>query len=487
MTPTTRIARLVLRFRTWRAGWTWRAFALALPALLALLGVAGVIGTCLSRSAREQEIRYLSEGKAALEAKNYGRAKSCFERLLPTTAGDDEVTYLLALAAEGGGDTLRAGTLMRGLASADGPGYALAHYWWARRLLAAPPSPAVRAAAERHLLLALNGDIDEPNAHEHVHGLLGVQYLSQGRLADAEPHLLKAVSRLPAFRIPLARVYLAQKNAPRARQEAELAARFYSGLAKQDLSNVSARLAWADALTFLEDFSAALKVLADGLQAAPADVYRLAQAKVYASWFDHRKATGGATPGELLVLLDKGLALDPANLDLLDRLLTHLSLNAADTAPAREVLLKLLAADGTPTARVHFALAVEARLRNHAADEVRHLELAYKLDPNTPLVANNLAWVLSNATAPDLPRAAALAELAVRQAPDVPSFRDTRGRIYLGLGRWAEAVADLELVLRKAPGTDGLHAALAVGYENLGQTTTAAEHRRLADQKNAHP
>jgi Tfp pilus assembly protein PilF len=130
---------------------------------------------------------------------------------------------------------------------------------------------------------------------------------------------------------------------------------------------------------------------------------------------------------------------------------------------------------------VHFALAVDAQLRGDAAAAKLHLEMAFAADPKAGAVANGLAHVLSQPPNPDLPRALATVNLALERAPTDPHFLDTRGHIYLGMGRWKDAAADLEAVLTRVPDAPSVHAALATAYENLGQHKLAAEHRRQAD------
>ena len=87
----------------------------------------------------------------------------------------------------------------------------------------------------------------------------------------------------------------------RARREAELTVNFFRARAKTDLTNHQARLTWADAVTFLEDFPAAVAILEEGFAATRLPAYRAALARVYVSWYDARKPEKGArqrrTPG----------------------------------------------------------------------------------------------------------------------------------------------------------------------------------------------
>jgi len=83
---------------------------------------------------------------------------------------------------------------------------------------------------------------------------------------------------------------------------------------------------------------------------------------------------------------------------------------------------------------------------------------------------------------PDLPQALAIAQLLVEKFPDQPHFRDTRGQVLVKLGRWDDAVKDLEYALPRLNDKSATHTALAQVYENLGLRDLAAEHERLAKE-----
>src|SRR5262249_58618903 len=121
--------------------------------------------------------------------------------------------------------------------------------------------------------------------------------------------------------------------------------------------------------------------------------------------------------------------------------------------------------------------------RGQPAEARVDLEQAFKLAPDLPAVANNLAWLLANDSRPDLPRALELVNVALKHSPKELNFRDTRGRILAKLGRWQEALEDLEAALPGSPNNPGLHRALADAYEHLGDPAMAAKHRGLAEEK----
>jgi tetratricopeptide (TPR) repeat protein len=456
---------------------------LLLPGLPALLAGAGlVVLTALSvfTPAGQLEARYLEAGKSALKSRDYAASLTCFERLAPGSAERPEVLYGLALTAEALGQPARAAALMGDLAPADGRGYGPAHLWRARRLLQDPGDPAAaRAAAASHLLRALDGDLEDRDA---AHGLLGEVYLADGRPDKAEPHLAQAVRTRPQLHMRLAELYARRGNKDRAASEAKLAVSYYRGRARGDLRDHVARVRWADALAFLEEFPEAAAVLDEGRDATGEPVYRAALAGVYLAWSDALARDPKAGAGDRLRLVEHGLGYDPAHPGLLDRLLALTRTDGPDADRARATL-RNLAATGQAPATAHFALGLDAWQRGRTEEARVHWERAYELAPQTPSIANNLAWLLAESKTPDLPRALRLADLALERAPNTPGFRDTRGRILARMGRWKDALPDLEAAVAADPASPDLHQVLADVYRHLGLTDMADEHQRLAGAK----
>jgi len=142
--------------------------------------------------------------------------------------------------------------------------------------------------------------------------------------------------------------------------------------------------------------------------------------------------------------------------------------------------LRSLLTQGQGNAGAHFALGLDAWVRGDTDAARIHLEQAARLAPTGPAIANNLAWVLAHGPNPDLSRALSLVELALDRQPRDPQYRGTRGSILVRLGRWKDALPDLETALTKDPNDRDLHGDLAVVYERLGLPDMAAGHREHA-------
>ena len=109
------------------------------------------------------------------------------------------------------------------------------------------------------------------------------------------------------------------------------------------------------------------------------------------------------------------------------------------------------------------------------------MALAFKAAPQMPYVANNMAMLLTLDTPPDLDQALAIIQSVLTNSPGNPGFRDTRGKILLKLGRYQEAITDLEFALPSLKSANSTHKALAEAYQALGLSLLAEEHLRLAE------
>jgi cellulose synthase operon protein C len=106
----------------------------------------------------------------------------------------------------------------------------------------------------------------------------------------------------------------------------------------------------------------------------------------------------------------------------------------------------------------------------------RSLELA----PNNPVALNNMAFYLLKSQ--DAKQALAMAQSAVKQAPEVASFHDTLARVQLALGNKQQALATQLKAIDLSPRSDDLRLELARIYlANNDKSKTRNELTRLSD------
>ncbi len=456
-----------------------RCLRTGLPAILAACGVLLLAGAAGMTDPGKMRARYMHEASRFLDAKNYPAALLGFERVAEMdgpSGTDRSVEYDLAVCLDAVGEHERAAALMDRLAPEDRAGFAPAHAWKARRLLAgSKPSPAAIRDAESHLLHALQ---DAPNTIE-AHDNLGEFYLRTGRPERAIPYLEKLVVARPELLLMLARALQARGNRLQARERAAMARKLFQKRAEADRNDFGSRLRWVEAAVFLEDFPSAVAALHGEAGMDPDDRCRKALSRVYTAWADAAGRDPGSALSERLALLQQGLDLDPTNEALIERFARLIRAGGEEEARAATALRDLVAR-GRGTGPVLFALGLEAWLAGRRAEACLHWGEACRLDPGSPVVANNLACALAAGPDPDLNRALAIINPVIALRPNEPRFRETRGQILARLQRWTEALPDLKAALAVYPESADLHRALAETYVHLDAPGMAAEHRRRA-------
>lgn len=444
-----------------------------LPALGVAVCVAtgSVLGMLSERDLAE---RYRREANSCLSAGSYQEAKTCLERLLDMGAAGEQDRYNLSAALDQLGEHERAAKLLAKLTPPDGRGFPPARLRLAKRLLADGPAPARLRQAEQQLLCAIREAPQEPGAHL----LLGGLYWDTGRPELAEPHL-KAGDRQPEANLALALLYKARSKDSQVRDRATRAYDEFAARAAAHPEDLSSRLNAARAAVLLDNYAGAAILLQAGLDRPAGAACRQALAKLYAAWAADFERQDPEKLADRLRLLEEGLAYDPSEPELLQQLQTLAQRRGKGADEARAQLEGLLT-QGKGSAALHFVLGTDACARGRSEEALLHLGLAHQLAPQFTAAANNLAWALANAPQPDLHQALALSNAAIEMHPQEPEYRDTRGRILVRLGRWKEALPDLEAALSGLRPSADLHNALADTYEHLGVPSMAANHRNAA-------
>ena len=452
-----------------------RAFVSGIPALLAGATALALFLYLWTTPEDQVAARYLQQAARRTSAKDYDAALVCYERLIKDSGPQPEILYDQALALQAKGDRGQAESILSRIAPIERPGYLPAHMKLARLLLAGEDrTERTVRVAERHARYALDG----PDSVE-ASALLGQILIGTGRVELAEPYLVRAVGKQPEILIVLARLAHQQGQDLKARQRAEQARSTFKAKTEERVDDPEARLNWATACVFLEDYAGAVAVLERGIRISADPRYNPGIARIYAAWADAKARDPMSEVGARLGLLERGLKHDPANVELLDRLGTVLRKGGPEGERVRSTLQTLIA-DGKGTPAAHFVLGVAANEQGRAAEARLHWEQAFRLDPRMGVVANNLAWVLAQADPPDLDRALELANLAVDRQPKEATFRGTRGFILMKMKRWSESLTDLEAELAAYPGKEKVHRALAEVYDHLGSSELASRHRDRA-------
>ncbi|HAC93028.1 MAG TPA: hypothetical protein DCF63_20715 [Planctomycetaceae bacterium] len=149
--------------------------------------------------------------------------------------------------------------------------------------------------------------------------------------------------------------------------------------------------------------------------------------------------------------------------------------------------LKEHLATGTATGVSHLLLAI-GHLRLGQLDQALiHLEVANRLTPNNPFIANNLALCIARLHPAELPRAKQLVEVALSVSPTDPEILDTYGEI-LSLGQdYVGAIRAFDNSLTVDPSRTSTRTKLALAYEKAGMTEMANSIRQFDHSKPDQP
>jgi tetratricopeptide (TPR) repeat protein len=469
--------KLSRRYRRWIRTRDRRQLWWSIPALLAITSWLA-LGFCLAAWQPDQfEVDYSGIAKEALAARDFETARVAAQRLLAAGAGSrDNWLFQLALADAGLNRDREASALFNAVAPVDRPGYLHAHMFVAQALLSKTNVTAQDIkTAERHLIHALSLAPKLGGANE----LLARLYLRNGQWSLAAERLREIAADRPEAALLLAAALKARGNAMEAETHAVHAAKLLGEKVKTspvDLPRI--RLAWVEALVLLEDYPEAFEVLKQGWDKSLNKTYSGPIGEVCSAWAQSVTEKKPANLETRLDIIQQGLRYAPQNLNLIKQLiaLTH---EGSKSDAAREALARLLA-EGKSTAVLHLALGIDAWQRGKLELARKHFTLSFESAPQMPEVANNMAMILAVGDQPDLPRALAIIQSVLERFPEQPNFRETRGQILAKMGRWQEAVIDLEYALPKLVSTRATHEALAEAYKSLGSQPLAAEHLRMA-------
>jgi predicted Zn-dependent protease len=462
----------------WLRQRNWRLVLLGSPAVIVpvLFGAAVVAGT----TANDVGLRYLQSAQAANRGGNSAAALVYAEAAVRHRPADPVAQFELAIAAAGTHDAERATTILQSLAPPERRGYGPAHLLVAQNILAQPaPNAEQLRVAETHLLWADETfDVNK----EELNLYLGELLFITGRLPQAKERLERAGSLMPA-KLRLGQIAAAHGDDSHAQTYAESCRLFFAAKLQSTPESLIFRAFLMESHLLRGDFPQALATIEEGLTRTPDNPQlRSQRATVYLQWLAQLDRTATTPPGEKLRLLERGLTAEPANPALLMRLWAFSEMAGPQATEARGLLHQQLAL-GQNTAVAHFILGTTAWQAGQGEEAKLHLEQAYKLGPKLPVVGNNLAWVLADRSPPQLDRALELIDAVLANSPANPRYRGTRGYVLSKLGRWKDAITDLEASLARPDVEAETHELLAEAYTKLGDASMAKQHQQLSQTR----
>jgi tetratricopeptide (TPR) repeat protein len=495
-----RLIRATSRTMSSRRSRQWMHLLQGVPAVVAGIGVFVVL-MLLTTQAEELPLEYLRRAQSAYNAEHFQQAEVYLHRALQLDPDSDEASYLLARTLEHNGQQRRALAILDSLAPDDRRGDPRAHLRKAEILFSDlrtrsaagdPDTAATREEWQRllgHIEHAESGlrsySATQRADLEYFHGIV---HYNMGEKEKAREYLERASRHREELNVTLAVLYdelgksatdeeLARSHFANARRKRELAQTHLEGRLNENASDSETRAELARLVLKNQNYDEATRLLEEGrrLNSDDEELQKLlAEVFVYRVLSLPRQTD----PAIEIGLLEKALQIDP---DCGPAIHYLLQVGSDGNRQIARNALEDLIARGSSAPLAHFALGVMAWEDEDTENAVWHLERAYKLDPDLTVVGNNLAWLLAHdKEKPQPERALALINSVLESRPDQLSYVETRGQIYVRLGRWDEALDDLERALPQYNYTVEIHESLAKVYENLGQARLAQKHRNVA-------
>ena len=145
----------------------------------------------------------------------------------------------------------------------------------------------------------------------------------------------------------------------------------------------------------------------------------------------------------------------------------------------RQELGTLIANDQLP-ASIHVRIADLMSLNGNFDVARSDYEAVLRKRPSDCRVANNVAFLYTKATPPNLAKALEFADRALEIDSTKAYVWETRGQILFAAGKFKEAASNLERAANGLPESKAIHETLAKCYFKLGQTSLATAHRKTA-------
>ncbi|TWU47560.1 Tetratricopeptide repeat protein [Rubripirellula tenax] len=449
------------------------------PVILVILLVGGLIVRAVSKK-DDIASEYRVAARQAVADKDLDQAKFYYSRLVGS--GDrgseqDQMNWVSILDASG--DTQAAREMLERMAPDDSVGFASAHRQKAIMIGAAIAREGTSPERVEQLQWHLRHGARDSTPENDI--LWANYHLAVEQVDKAVDKFESAASRKPELWFDISNLYRRLGRTEEANRASKRAQDYSAQILQSEPTNIGQRLRLLVLLANEKKFDQVEAILGEGLRLNSDNIeLRNMASNLTLIRLEEIKDDTLEAKRNRLTLFAQAAKLNPSNPNVYKVLnqLYALSDSKTEQATIRDQLEKWIT-DGHAVPMAHFTLGNLLWQESDTKGAVFHLEAALKIDPSLAIVANNLAWVLSQAEEPDFERAEELIKMAMETAPKNHSFRDTMATVLFEQEKYKEALPYLEHVLPHAVGEKKakLHEQLAIVYESLGQESMAKRHR----------
>lgn len=258
----------------------------------------------------------------------------------------------------------------------------------------------------------------------------GIAYLQLGNVKEALKDLSKVVELSPSSasaKVNLARVYRATGDLAKAQET-------YEAALKNEDDNFDALSGWTSVLNQKGEQESARSKIDGVLSKAKGDsglqaALHFLRAGTFNSQGDSKNAEAE---------YKKAIELDENYLPAYSAF-ASLLISKNQTDAAMEQYKQVVAK--RPSASVYTLIGMLEDGRGKTAEAEKHYRKALEINPDTPIAANNLAWLIADTGKGNLDEAMRLAQDVTKMNPKVASYYDTLGWVYYKKGFKDQSVA----------------------------------------------
>ncbi|XZE55517.1 tetratricopeptide repeat protein [Planctomycetaceae bacterium SH139] len=453
----------------------WRDLLLGIPAILLLVGF--VAATAMGHVKQTGSgLQYWRAGEQQL-AKGEAEIAQIFlqKAMMGENVSQRDVMFSLARAYEANEQFDRADVLMSSLAGVGTVGLPAAHRYLAIRTAEKVTKTKQVESLESwfwHLSHA-----DRPKSAP-IQKSWGTYYLVGGELEDAITHFRTAAEEEPAMWLQVAELQARMNDAEGVRASLATAQRTLEQQFLRDPADSENRLLYATSLFYIGALPDAEKLLKEGLLNEDNASFRQLLAAVFTRMYDVEASTPDGV-AKAFRYLRMSLDYEPNYQPALTRLVTFARSSPERLNASRDAMRQMIST-GNSSAMAHFTLGTIEWIAGNQQLAMLNMQQAIELDSRMPIIANNLAYLMSQEENPDLEAALNLVNQAVESDAANAEFRDTRGEIYEKMGQLAKAAADYQQALATTKNKRPLQEKLARLYDQLGDPAMAQEFRDQA-------
>lgn len=473
----------------WVTSVSWRDAPKAIPAII-LVVVLSVTSLMAWTGTSDWRTNLLAtQLQNAWELDDYDTAELIIRRQLSRKQNDSEAIFNMAITLDKKDQYDDAAQLMRNLVAAKN--HVQAASWLLKKeyLNHAWADFDESQKDEFGQLLALLAR--EKGDDVGIKNLYADYLITRERYALAVPVLDELSSVQPMRGLQAAAISRSLGNETDAELYAKRCLDKVSKMSEEDPANAGLALSVAQNQLFLNRFSegvATLERAINNTKENDESRQRLQQAMgdgivAWINFIELSPVNSSLERRRVLLMLQQALVHAPSNPRVMalvaDHVLATMNEENEEIATIRDALIS-----GSSPGIAHFIKGTAALVNEESEVAARELEMAAKLMPNSSAILNNLAVALVARGDEELPKALKIADSSVKQARRrVPHFHETRGQILFRMGRYLDAIPDLEIALQHEDLAQKAHESLASCYAELGDPELSQSHRKAAQDE----